>query len=136
MFRYPGDAGVMAFSHQIYIPRVAANVELARAFAREAILGEYGQTWTAIQFGKMPTLWTNYDALVDNVNFDFVRAELEGPAMGQWQFRDGQLLRQAYVDELQLYLIGDQSLDDMIANLMAAQESADLTLPADRELME
>jgi hypothetical protein len=136
MFRYPGDAGVMAFSHQIYIPRVAANVELARAFAREAILGEYGQTWTAIQFGKMPTLWTNYDALVDNVNFDFVRAELEGPAMGQWQFRDGQLLRQAYVDELQLYLIGDQSLDDMIANLMVAQESADLTLPADRELME
>jgi ABC-type glycerol-3-phosphate transport system substrate-binding protein len=136
MFRYPGDAGVMAFSHQIYIPRVAANVELARAFAREAILSEYGQTWTAIQFGKMPTLWTNYDALVDNVNFDFVRAELEGPAMGQWQFRDGQLLRQAYVDELQLYLIGDQSLDDMIANLMAAQESADLTLPADREVTE
>jgi ABC-type glycerol-3-phosphate transport system substrate-binding protein len=136
MFRYPGDAGVMAFSHQIYIPRVAANVELARAFAREAILSEYGQTWTAIQFGKMPTLWTNYDALVDNVNFDFVRAELESPAMGQWQFRDGQLLRQAYVDELQLYLIGDQSLDDMIANLVAAQESADLTLPADRVLAE
>jgi ABC-type glycerol-3-phosphate transport system substrate-binding protein len=134
MFRYPGDAGVMAFSHQIYIPRVAANVELARAFAREAILGEYAQTWTSIQFGKMPTLWANYDALPENANFDFVRLELEGPAMGQWQFRDGQLLRQAYVDELQLYLTDAQSLDDMIANLMAAQDSADLTLPADRQL--
>jgi hypothetical protein len=134
MFAYPGDAGAMAFSHQIYIPRVAANVELARAFAREAILGEYAQTWTSIQFGKMPTIWANYDALPENINFDFVRAELEGHAMGQWQFRDGQLLRQAYVDELQLYLSGDQSLDDMIANLLIAQESADLTLPADRQL--
>lgn len=129
MFAYPGDGGVMAFSHQIYIPRVAANPELARAFAREAILGEYGQTWSAIQFGKMPTLWPNYDALPENPNFDHVRAELEGSALGQWQFRDGQLLRQAYVDELQAYLIGDQSLDDMIANLHAAQDSADLTLP-------
>lgn len=136
MFAYPGTGGSMAFSHQIYIPRVATNVELARAFAREAILSEYGQTWTAIQFGKMPTIWANYDALVENVNFDHVRTELEGPAMGQWQFRDGQLLRQAYVDELQLYLIGDQSLDDMIANLIAAQESADLTLPADRVMAE
>jgi hypothetical protein len=123
----------MAFSHQIYIPRVAANVELAHAFAREAILGEYAQTWTSIQFGKMPTIWANYDALPENINFDFVRAELEGHAMGQWQFRDGQLLRQAYVDELQLYLTNAQTLDEMIANLVATQESADLTLPADRQ---
>jgi ABC-type glycerol-3-phosphate transport system substrate-binding protein len=134
MFSYPGDGGSMAFSHQIYIPRVAANVELARAFAREAILGEYAQTWSAIYFGKMPTIWANYDALPKNPNFAHVRAELEGPAMGQWQYRDGQLLRQAYVDELQLYLTDGQSLDDMIANLKAAQEEADLTIPADREL--
>jgi ABC-type glycerol-3-phosphate transport system substrate-binding protein len=133
MFRYPGDDGSMAFTHQIYIPRVAANIELARAFAKEAILGEYGQTWSAIAFGKMPTLWANYDALAaDNPNFAHVRAELEGPAMGQWAFRDGQLLRQAYVDELQLYLTGQQSLDEMIAHLNEAQAGADLTLPEDR----
>jgi ABC-type glycerol-3-phosphate transport system substrate-binding protein len=137
MFTYPGDGGVMAFSHQIYIPRVAANPELARAFAKEAILSEYGQTWSAIAFGKMPTIWANYDALnPENPNFAHVRAELEGPAMGQWAFRDGQLLRQAYVDELQLYLTGQQSLDDMIANLNAAQESADLSTPADRVMSE
>lgn len=136
MFGYPGGKGVMAFSHQIYIPRVAKNVELARAFAREAILSQYGQTWSAIQFGKMPTIWANYDALPENVNFDIVRAELEGPAMGQWQYRDGQVLRQAYVDELQLYLTGQQTVDEMIANLNAAQADADLTLPADRVMAE
>jgi len=132
MFGYPGGKGVMAFSHQIYIPRVAKNVELARAFAREAILSEYGQAWGAIQFGKMPTIWANYDALPENVNFDIVRAELEGPAVGQWQYRDGQVLRQAYVDELQLYLTDQQTVDEMIANLNAAQADADLTLPAAR----
>jgi spermidine/putrescine-binding protein len=128
-FGYPGDGGVMAFSHQIYIPRVAANPELAQAFAREQILSEYAQTWSAINFGKMPTIWANYDALPENVNFDLVRTELEGPAMGQWQYRDGQLLRQAYVDELQRYLIGDQTLEEMIDNLHAATDSADLTVP-------
>jgi ABC-type glycerol-3-phosphate transport system substrate-binding protein len=133
MFGYPGDGGVMAFSHQIYIPRVAQNIELARAFATEAILGEYGQTWSAIAFGKMPTIWANYDALAqDNPNFAYVRAELEGPSMGQWVYRDGQLLRQAYVDELQLYLTGQQTLDDMINNLNAANASADLTIPDER----
>jgi ABC-type glycerol-3-phosphate transport system substrate-binding protein len=136
MFGYPGGQGVMAFSHQIYIPRVAKNVELARAFAREALLSEYGQTWSAIQFGKMPTIWANYDALPENVNFDIVRAELEGPAVGQWQYRDGQVLRQAYVDELQLYLTDQQTVDEMIANLNAAQADADLTLPADRVMAE
>jgi ABC-type glycerol-3-phosphate transport system substrate-binding protein len=128
-FLYPGDGGTLAFSHQIYIPRVAANAELARAFAVEQILSEYGQTWSAINFGKMPTIWANYDALPENVNFELVRTQLEMPAMGQWQYRDGQLLRQAYVDELQRYLIGDQTLDDMIANLHAATDMADLTVP-------
>jgi multiple sugar transport system substrate-binding protein len=135
MFSYPGDGGVMAFSHQIYIPRVAARPDLARAFAVEAILSEYAQTWAALYFGKMPTIWANYDALPTNPNFDLVRAELEGPSQGQWQYRDGQFLRQAYVDELQLYLIGEQSLDEMIENLqIMTEEEADLTLPADREL--
>ncbi len=134
MFGYPGDGGVLAFSHQIYIPRVATNVELARAFAREAILGEYGQTWSAIHFGKMPTIWANYDALPENPNFAVVRAELEGSAMGQWRYRDGQLLRQAYVDELQLYLIGDQTLDEMIESLIAVLDDADLTQPAARDM--
>ena len=132
MFDYPGDAGVMAFSHQVYIPRVAEDtLELARAFAKEAIFSEYGQTWSAINFGKMPTIWANYDALPENPNFATVRTELEGPAQGQWQYRDGQLLRQAYVDNLQLYLIGDISLDEMIEALKLVQdEEADMTTPA------
>ncbi len=134
MFSYPGDGGTLAFSHQIYIPRVAANVELAQAFAREAILSEYGQTWSAIHYGKMPTIWANYDALPENPNFALVRTELEGPAMGQWQYRDGQLLRQSYVDELQIYLIGDQTLDQMIENLVAVLDEADLTQPSDRSM--
>jgi len=132
MFDYPGDSGVMAFSHQVYIPRVAEDkLELARAFAKEAIFSEYGQTWSAINFGKMPTIWAHYDALPENPNFATVRAELEGPAQGQWQYRDGQLLRQAYVDNLQLYLIGDISLDEMIETLKLVQdEEADMTTPA------
>jgi ABC-type glycerol-3-phosphate transport system substrate-binding protein len=128
-FPYPGEGGSMAFSHQIYIPRVAAHVELARAFAEEQILSEYAQTWSAVHFGKMPTIWANYNALPDSLSSALVREELEGLAMGQWVFRDGQLLRQSYVDELQRYLIGDQTLDEMIANLNATQDSADLTVP-------
>lgn len=131
MFSYPGEGGNMAFTHQVYIPRVAEDkMELARAFALEAIFSEYAQTWTAINFGKMPTLWRNYDALPENPNFAQVRKELEGHTQGQWLFRDGQLLRQAYVDNLQLYLVGDISIDEMIANLEQVQEEeADLTLP-------
>lgn len=130
MFAYPGDGGTLAFSHQIYIPKVAARPDLARAFAREAILGEYGQTWSADHYGKMPTLWANYDALpMTDPNFAEVRKELEGPTQAQWQFRDGQALRQAYVDELQLYLTGSQSLDEMIQHLNEFQDQADLSAP-------
>jgi hypothetical protein len=131
MFAYPGGEGTMAFSHQIYIPRVAEDkVDLARAFALEALLSEYAQTWSATNFGKMPTIWRNYDALPENPNFAQIRTALEGHTQGQWQFRDGQLLRQAYVDNLQLYLIGDISLDEMIENLKFVQEDeADTTVP-------
>jgi len=130
MFGYPGESGTLAFTHQIYIPRVAANADLARAFALEQILSEEAQSWAGAVWGKMPTIWRNYDALGEgNPNFDQVRSELEGPALGQWVFRDGQLLRQAYVDNLQLYLIGDITLDEMIEGLEAAQDSADLTVP-------
>ncbi|MEP6984339.1 MAG: hypothetical protein ABI970_01990 [Chloroflexota bacterium] len=129
MFSYPGDGGTIAFSHQFYIPRVAAHADLALAFAREAILSEYAQTWSATQFGKMPTLWANYDALPKDANVDFIRTELEGPTMGQWQFRDGQFLRNSYVEQLQLYLTGDQTLDETIAALKSIQDGADLTVP-------
>ncbi|MEO7908672.1 MAG: extracellular solute-binding protein [Roseiflexaceae bacterium] len=130
MFDYPGGKGTLAFSHQIYIPRAAANPKLAQAFAREAILGEYGQTWSAEQFGKMPTLWANYDALAQtDSNFALVRKELEGPTQGQWLYRDGQALRKAYVDELQSYMTGAQSIDDMIKNLKQFQDEADLAVP-------
>jgi ABC-type glycerol-3-phosphate transport system substrate-binding protein len=131
-FDYFGGKGTMAFTHQIYIPRVAKEPKLAQAFAKEAILSQFGQTWSATNFGKMPTLWANYKALPDNVNFKLVQKELEGPAMGQWQYRDGQLLRQLYVDNLQKYIYGDQSLDDMIKNLKEGTEKADLTLPDQR----
>jgi ABC-type glycerol-3-phosphate transport system substrate-binding protein len=128
-FGYFGSKGVLAFSHQIYIPRVAKNVAAARAFAREQILGEYGQNWSATRFGKMPTIWANYDKLPENVNFEYVRKELKGPTMGQWVYRDGQLLRQLYVDNLQSYMTGKISLDQMIANLKEGTEKADLTVP-------
>jgi ABC-type glycerol-3-phosphate transport system substrate-binding protein len=52
MFGYPGKGGVIAFSHQIYIPRVAASPKLARAFAREPSLARHGQTWSAEKFGR------------------------------------------------------------------------------------
>jgi hypothetical protein len=130
MFGYPGKGGAIAFSHQIYIPRVAASPKLARAFAREAILARHGQTWSAEKFGKMPTLWANYDALPkDDPNFAFVRRELSGPSMGQWRYRDGQALRQAYVDNLQKYMTGGQTLDQTVAALKAAQAKLDLTVP-------
>jgi hypothetical protein len=130
MFEYPGGKGTLAFSHQLYVPKVAANPKLAQAFAREAILGQYGQVWSAEHFGKMPTLWANYNALAGtDPNFSQVRKELEGPTQGQWIYRDGQALRKAYVDELQKYLSGGQSIDDMINNLKAFQDKADLTVP-------
>jgi ABC-type glycerol-3-phosphate transport system substrate-binding protein len=109
---------------------VAASPKLARAFAREAILARHGQTWSAEKFGKMPTLWANYDALPkDDPNFAFVRRELSGPSIGQWRYRDGQTLRQAYVDNLQKYMTGGQSLDQTVAALKAAQAKLDLTVP-------
>jgi multiple sugar transport system substrate-binding protein len=133
MFGYPGSGGTLAFSHQIYVPKVAKEKKLARAFAREAILGQFGQTWSATNFGKMPTLWANYDALPqDDPNFAVVRKELSGPTRPQWTFRDGQALRQAYVDELQKHLTGGQSVDEMIGRLNDAQKTLDLTVPGKR----
>ena len=130
MFSYPGKGGTIAFSHQIYIPRVAANVKLARVFAREALLGRYGQTWSAEKYGKMPTIWANYDTLPkDDPNFAVVRRELSGPTMGQWRYRDGQALRQAYVDNLQKYMTGAQNLDQTVTAIKAAQAKLDLTVP-------
>jgi hypothetical protein len=130
IFSYPGKGGSIAFSHQIYIPRVSANVKLARAFALEAILSKAGQTWAAEKYGKMPTLWAAYDALPkDDPSFAVVRKELSGPTQGQWRFRDGQAMRQEYVDNLQKYMTGGQSLDQMIAALKTAQAKLDLTVP-------
>lgn len=129
LFSYPGAKASIAFSHQLYIPRVAANQKLARAFAKEAILGQFAQKWSAENFGKMPTLWSNYDALIKDPDFEHIRKELSGKTMPQWVYRDGQALRQAYVDELQRYLTGDQSLDEMIKNLKDFQDKANLTVP-------
>jgi ABC-type glycerol-3-phosphate transport system substrate-binding protein len=128
-FGYPGGKGVVAFTHQVYVPRVAKNPKLAQAFAVEQILSEYAQTWSANHFGKMPTLWDNYKALPKNVNFELVQKELEGPTVGQWQYRDSLVLRQTYVDTLQKYISGDISLDDMIKALKDATDKADLTAP-------
>jgi ABC-type glycerol-3-phosphate transport system substrate-binding protein len=133
-FDYFGGKGAIAFSHQIYIPRVAKNVKLARAFAQEQLLSEYAQTWSALHYGKMPSLWANYDALPKNPNFDLVRAELKGTTQGQWTYRDGQLLRQLYVDNLQSYISGKTTLDKMIAALKEGTDKADLTTPKDRKL--
>jgi ABC-type glycerol-3-phosphate transport system substrate-binding protein len=133
MFSYPGKGGTLAFAHHIYVPRVAANARLARAFAREAILGQYGQTWSAEKYGKMPTVWANYNALPkDDPNFATVKRELSGPTQGQWKYKDGQALRQAYVDNLQKYMTGGQSLDETIAALKTAQTKLDLTVPGRR----
>jgi hypothetical protein len=77
----------------------------------------------------MPTIWANYDKLPENVNFEYVRKELKGPTMGQWVYRDGQLLRQLYVDNLQSYMTGKITLDQMITNLKEGTEKADLTVP-------
>lgn len=128
-FGYFGGKGTIAFSHQIYIPKVAKSPKLAQAFAKEQILSSFAQTWSANHFGKMPTIWANYDALPKNANFDHVRTELKGATMGQWTFRDGQLLRQLYVDNLQSYLSGKIALDKMISNLKDGTAAADLTVP-------
>jgi len=105
-------------------------VKVARAFALEAILSKAGQTWSAEKYGKMPTLWANYDALPkDDPSFAVVRKELSGPTQGQWRFRDGQAMRQEYVDNLQKYMTGGQSLDQMITALKAVQANLDLTVP-------
>ncbi|MEP7289738.1 MAG: extracellular solute-binding protein [Chloroflexota bacterium] len=128
-FDYFGGKGTLAFSHQIYIPRVAKNINAARAFAKEQLLSSYAQTWSAMHYGKMPTIWANYDALPKNVNFDHVRNELKGDTQGQWVYRDGQLLRQLYVDNLQSYLSGKITLDEMISKLKDGTDKADLTVP-------
>jgi len=128
-FGYFGGKGTIAFSHQIYIPKVAKNIKAARAFAKEQILTAFAQTWSANHFGKMPTIWANYDTLPKNANFDYVRGELKGATMGQWTYRDGQLLRQLYVDNLQSYLSGKINLDKMISNLKDGTAAADLTVP-------
>jgi ABC-type glycerol-3-phosphate transport system substrate-binding protein len=137
LFPYPGDKGNLAFTHQVYVPRVAANPKAARAFATEMILGQEAQVWSAVNFGKMPTLIANYDALPkdgrDAPNFAQVRKELDGPTQAQWLYKDGQALRQSYVNELQRYLIGEQSLDDTIKNLKAFQDKADLTVPGKKK---
>jgi hypothetical protein len=105
-------------------------VKAARAFAMEMLLSKYGQTWSAEHFGKMPTLWVNYDALPkDDPNFAMVRKELSGPTQGQWRYRDGQALRQEYVDNLQKYMTGGQTLDQMITALKRVQGKLDLTEP-------
>jgi hypothetical protein len=130
LFGYPGKGGTLAFSHQVYIPKVAANQKLARAFAKEAILGQYGQSWSATNFGKMPTIWANYEALDQkDPSFAHIKKELQGPTQPQWRYKDGQAMRKAYVDELQRYLTGGQSVDDMIKNLKEFQNKANLTVP-------
>ena len=126
-FLYPGGMGAHLVAHQVYIPRVAARPDLAHAFAVEQLFSEYAQTWSAIHYGKLPTLKANFDALPANPNFDVLKEVLQGAQVGPWTYRDGEFLRQTYTEELQLYLTGQQDLDTMIDHLNAALDDADLT---------
>ena len=126
-FNYPGGKGASVFSHDLYIPRVAEdNLALARAFAIEQIWSPYAQEWTAAHYGKLPTLWPNWNQLPDNPNFNVLTDVLEN-SQGGWTFVDSQFLKDTYAEQLGLYIIGDQTLDEMTENLVAANDEADLT---------
>ena len=126
-FGYPGGQGLVGAIHGIYIPRVAKHIDLARAFAVEQYFSNYAQTWSALNYGKLPTLKANFDALPsDNPNFSVLAPYLNS-IEGPWDFRDVQFLDDTFGENLAAYVVGDITLDEMIDELNNALDEADLT---------
>ncbi len=108
------------------IPKISPAIDLAKQFIREQMMDKDNQQWSANQYGKLPSLKRNFEGLPDP-EYQMVLQALDksgfGPKFVQFNELD-KLLQQ----ETQKYILGQQDLNTMFANLLAGSSQLDLTL--------
>ncbi len=108
------------------IPKISPAVDLAKMFIREQMMDKDNQQWSANNYGKLPSLTRNFDGLTDPEYPAVLQALMHsgfGPKFVQFNQLD-KLLQQ----ETQKYILGQQDLETMFANLISGSASLDLTL--------
>lgn len=63
----PGGKGTYGFGGGVVVPKASPNADLATAFITETLLGEFVQTNTFTQFGKMSVVADFYDKSVGEI---------------------------------------------------------------------
>ena len=116
----------LAFSHLVYIPKVSPVSDLAKAFVKEQIFSEYGQQWSANNFGKLPTLARNYAGLTAPEYQDILKAA--AGAIHEPGYRDQAQLNKALQVELEKCINGSQTPKETLANLSKTAGKLDLSL--------
>lgn len=120
----PGAQGNYGFACGASVPKCSPNADLACSFIAEALLGEYVQTNTFTQYGKMSVVKEYYNAVIESqpvwgglgVSTENVRQK---PIFAEEQkFMDGvcAILQAGLVD-------ANTTVDQMVASLVELQDS-------------
>jgi len=115
----PGGQGTYGFAGGVVIPKCSENADLACSFIKEALWGEYVQTNTFTQFGKMSVIAEYYDAAVaskpqwDNISDSLMNALTTAPYEEQQKFLNGccEIMQAGLVDP---DMPAQQIVDDLI----------------------
>ena len=120
----PGGKGTYGFGGGVVIPKCSPNADLACAFITETLLGEYVQTNTFTQYGKMSVVAEYYDKAVESVTTWSNLDESMKNALMPPTYEDGQKWLDGICAILQAGLVDanttpDQMISEMV-ELMAS----------------
>ena len=125
---FPGAAtnGSYGFGSGVIIPKASPVPELAVQFIKEQLLGEYVQTRTVNQYGKMPAMTRHYDgAFAPEWQ---VMQEIADASGAPPTYKEFARFQKGVAPILQNYLDGQLSLDEAIAEFEELVDSIDKSM--------
>ena len=125
---FPGAAtnGSYGFGSGVIIPKASPVPELAVQFIKEQLLGEYVQTRTVNQYGKMPAIKRFYDGAFApewQVMKDIADASGAPPT-----YRDFARYQKGVAPIIQNFLDGKLTLEEAVSNLEELIDSIDKSM--------
>jgi len=120
----PGGKGTFGFTNGVVCPKVSPNADLAVQFIQEQFLGEYVQTNTFNQYGKMPVVREYYDAgLAAHPLWKGIEKSLDS-SIGNPAYKDIGKMQDGLLNIMAEGLLNDDvTVDEMIADMVELVDS-------------
>lgn len=117
--------GTTAYGHCVYIPKLSPVPAIAKQFVKEQMLAHWFKAWTWERYAKLPVLKRNYEGLAYPEIISTILAAAEKATYCP-KYKDYNQLDELCQAEIQNMIMGKQSAQDTIDNIMAGKK--DLTL--------